>query len=254
VTCASPSVAGSVVWIVPYESDQQQQQRHRNLNNLVLEKTITDCMARLLSAHARIAFLESFEREEAIARAEVSTLRARNQELDAQVRQFNSTSFLRTRSCGVQANIGGGSGADVCAAVAAAADRHAAELAAMHAVCSDSSKLIQQEFRYVLAAAAETIHKLQRDHAAALHKISLQDAKIEQATCQLQQQKQHDIHQQQLRELEYKRQISDLINRLSSAALSLTSATRTSDEALAASDKEVCVLKSALAEETGDHR
>lgn len=242
------------MWIVPYESDQQQQQRHLNQNNTVLEKTISDCMSRLVSAHARITSLESFEREAAIARAEVNTLRARNEELNAQVRQFDSASFLRTRSCGVQANIGGGSVADVRAAVSAAGDRHAAELAATRAVCSESSKLIQQEFRCVLAAAAETIHKLQRDHAAALHRISLQDAKIEQATSQLQQQKQHDMHQQQLRELEYKRQISDLLNRLSSSALSVTSATRASDEALAASQKEVCVLKSALAEETGDNR
>jgi hypothetical protein len=220
----------------------------------VLEKTISDCMSRLLSAHARITSLELFERDEAIARAEVATLRSRNEELNAQVQQLNSTSFLRTRSFGVQANIGGGSAADVRAAVAAAADLHAAQSAATHAVFCDSSKLIQQEFRYILAAAAKTIHKLQLDHTEALHKISAQDAKIEHAACQLQQQKQYDIHQQQLRELEHKRQISDLINRLSSASLSVTSATQTSQEALAASEREVRVLKSALAEETGDNR
>jgi hypothetical protein len=248
--------AGSVVWIVPYESDTVHQHSLHRQSTIIQHRTLQDCSQRLIAAYSRINALEEFECQASVSNLHLEKVLCENAELK---RRLKLRDVPATRCFGVQANTNGDNsgGGGAAAATAAAA---AAAAAAIQAV-RHSTSIIHSELTSAMASASQLIRNLEQELMLNNQRISHQDQQIAHLLLQLEEQKDRSWRQQRQQEEQHDERVAALTRRIYSSApahLSLVSPSSEAEAAaaaaLSAAKEEIFSLQSSLAKETGAFR
>ena len=263
------TATGSVVWVVPYESDIDHQHILSRQNNIIHQQTLQDCFQRLIAAYSRINALEGFESQASVSNLHLEKTLAENAELK---RRLRLRDVPHTRCFGVQTNTnsdngGGGGGGGAAAADAATT---AATAAAAQAIRYTTS-IVHSELTSAMASASQLICKL--EHKLELNQLHIahQDQQIADLLLQLAMQKDHSWRQQRQQEEHHDQRVAALTRRLASsleapvalspvspsseaAAEAEAAAAAAKAAALSAAKEEIFSLQSSLAKETGAPR